>query len=218
MASTKTPTSTSNGTGRLPSTRERRPALAALAVLLIVGGALASAWLAMQSGHRADFVQVNADVAEGQEISANDLRTVELPEDFDGGIPASERDDLVGKFTTTRWTPGMVVVDEMFTDESDIAEDRIELALPVKAALAPELESGSKVAVYTGKDTAIDGFVASAPSTSEGDFGSSEDASALISIPSTCGTEVTTAEGEDAVSVALATGSKTVVRTECSGS
>lgn len=107
MASTKTSTSTNNGApGRLPSTRERRPALAALAVILILGGALASAWLALQAGHRDEFVQVKSEVGQGEAIKESDLTTVELPEDFEGGIPESDIDDLAGQYATTAWKIG----------------------------------------------------------------------------------------------------------------
>src|SRR5690625_7075253 len=54
---------------RLPATRESRPALIGLAAILIVGGALASAWLAVQSGNRAYFLQIDEEVAQGATIS-----------------------------------------------------------------------------------------------------------------------------------------------------
>ena len=48
-----------SSTPRLPRSRESRPMLIGLAILLIVGGALASAWLATQAGHRAYFVAID---------------------------------------------------------------------------------------------------------------------------------------------------------------
>ncbi|UPK72939.1 SAF domain-containing protein [Nocardioidaceae bacterium SCSIO 66511] len=203
MASTKTPTSTQNGTsGRLPSTRERRPALAALAVLLIVGGALASAWLAMQSGHRAEFVQVSGELGQGQEITADDLDTVELPEDFEGGVPEADQDDLVGKFTTTPWTPGMVVTDSMFTDKSEQA-DEYRVALQVDPPLAPELTAGTNVVVYTGGGDGVAGTVTDDVSASDDGLGSS-DVFAVISVDATCGNQVAKAKQADTAQVLVA--------------
>ncbi|UYM04944.1 SAF domain-containing protein [Solicola gregarius] len=204
MASTKTPTGTSNGTsGRLPSTRERRPALAALAVLLIVGGALASAWLAMQSGHRAEYVQVGRELGQGAEIKDGDLETVELPEDFDGGIPESDREDLVGKFTATPWTPGMVVVDSMVTDENELNSEYYQIALPVDPALVPELTAGTNVVIQSGGDTAIAGTVADDAAGGDDELGSG-DASAVISVPTSCGAQVTKAKQADTAEILVA--------------
>ena len=56
---------------RLPvPRRERKPAMAALAVLLIVGGALVSAYLVMASSQRVPVISVAQPVAAGQQIPA----------------------------------------------------------------------------------------------------------------------------------------------------
>lgn len=75
---TQAPT-TRSGTSRLPSTRESRPALIGLAIVLIIGGALASAWLALQAGNRSSFVEVDGNIAQGARITADDLTRVSLP-------------------------------------------------------------------------------------------------------------------------------------------
>ncbi|MDN5853391.1 MAG: SAF domain-containing protein, partial [Actinomycetia bacterium] len=196
MASTKSATTTSNGTGRLPSTRERRPALAALAVLLILGGAVASAWLAMQAGNRAEFVQVSSNVGQGEEISESDLTTVELPEGFEDGVPESDRDDLVGQYTTTPWTPGMVVTESMVTDKDKLDDKFLVFSVPVDAALAPKLSAGTNIVVFTGGNKSVGGTVASDATTGDSDIGSGE-ASVVVSIPTDCGTDIATALGED---------------------
>lgn len=220
MASTKTPTSTSNGTGgpggRLPSTRERRPALAALAVLLILGGALASAWLAVRSGHRAEYLQVNANVGQGAQISDSDLRTVELPEDFDGGIPADDRDEIVGDVAATPLSEGTVLMGSMVSSEEDFDASIVQLALPV-GDLASDLDAGTSVVVYTGGSAKpIAATVASEPDSSDASTGSTTDATATISLPVSCGQEVVQADTNDQARVGkvAATGSDDV-RTGC---
>ena len=50
---------------RLPRTRESRPIMLGLAILLIVGGALASAWLACRPGTVSYFISVNREVNQG---------------------------------------------------------------------------------------------------------------------------------------------------------
>lgn len=65
-SSTRTPSSSARGAGRsagggtnrLPSSRERRPALAALAVILILLGAAGSALIALNSGNREGYVAI----------------------------------------------------------------------------------------------------------------------------------------------------------------
>ena len=90
---------------RLPSTRESRPALIGLAVLLIVGGALASAWLAIQSGNRAYFVQVDQEIAQG----ARSPRTTSAGSASRRASRAASRrptsDTVVGKSATARLLP-----------------------------------------------------------------------------------------------------------------
>ncbi len=89
-------------TPRLPRARESRPMLIGLAVLLIVGGALASAWLATQAGHRAYFVSIDREVSQGAEITDGDLTRVSLPEGFEDGISSADKDSVVGKTAATR--------------------------------------------------------------------------------------------------------------------
>src|SRR5687768_16946461 len=69
-----------SGTGVLAATgsrlpvpkRDRRPALAALAVLLILAGALGSALIAYRSGDRVDVLVASDDILPGQKIDADD--------------------------------------------------------------------------------------------------------------------------------------------------
>lgn len=60
---------------RLPvPTRQRRPALAALAVVLILGGAALAATLVLTSGQKQEYLLVNRDVALGQTLTRDDFR------------------------------------------------------------------------------------------------------------------------------------------------
>jgi hypothetical protein len=80
---------------RLPhAPRERKPALAALAVLLILGGALVSTSLVLSSGDTVSAIAMARDVQPGQQISRADLREVKVAEN--GGLQF------------VRWTPGNV--------------------------------------------------------------------------------------------------------------
>jgi hypothetical protein len=157
MADTRTSASrraASNAGGtRLPSARERRPALAALAVLLIVGGAFASGFLALQAGNRADYLRVKSDVEipQGAEISDDDLESVSLPEDMDGAISVDDKDDVVGLRTVTHLVEGTILTEAMVTEESGVEPGMEEVPLTLEN-VAPNLSSGDSVAVHTASD------------------------------------------------------------------
>lgn len=133
---------------RLPSTRESRPALIGLALILIVGGALASAYLAIVSGHRAEFVQVRTEIAQGQQITKADLTTVSLPEGYDGGIPAGEEDSLVGQSTTVRLLAGTVLTPAMVSKNGGIPADEAQVAINVDPMTAQGMHPGDRLLVY----------------------------------------------------------------------
>jgi len=69
--------------GRRPPSapRERKPALAVLAVILIVGGALAAGILVIKTGHRVGAVEVTQAVAQGEQIPANAIAEVQIAAD-----------------------------------------------------------------------------------------------------------------------------------------
>src|SRR2546430_16487448 len=76
---------TAPGSRRPPQVvRERRPALAALALLLIVGGALGAAYLVLQNGHRVAAIEVTQQLGAGQQIPLGALREVDIA--VSGGI------------------------------------------------------------------------------------------------------------------------------------
>lgn len=205
MASTKTPATKTNGgsAGRLPSTRERRPALAALAVLLIVGGALASAWLAVTAGNRADFVVVSKEVGQGEKITDGDLDTVELPEDFDGGVPWADRDEVIGEYAATPWTQGMVLVDSMVTDDNPLTNELYEFPISLTSSEASHYIAGSNIVVFTGSnDGPIIGRVLADPDTSSDSSDISDELSLQVGVDTSCGAEIANADQNDSITTA----------------
>ena len=139
----------SNSGTRLPSTRERRPALAALAVLLIVGGAFASGFLALQAGNRADYLRVSSEVPQGAEITEEQLETVSLPEDMEGAISVDDRDAVVGLRAVTHLLPGTILTDDMVTEDAAIQEgmESVSFGLDV-SNVDPDLDEGAALSVY----------------------------------------------------------------------
>jgi hypothetical protein len=181
MADTRTPASrraaSSASASRLPSARERRPALAALAVLLIVGGAFASGFLALQAGNRADYLRVKAELAQGQQITEAHLESVSLPEDMDGGVvSADDLDEVVGDYASAHLLEGTILTENMVAEETGVPEGEVKLAIGVDTSdLDPDLREGAAVAVYAtsedGEDT--DEYPATVVSVNSPDDGGS---------------------------------------------
>jgi hypothetical protein len=64
---------------RLPvPTRQRRPMLALLALVLVLGGAALAATLVLNSGKKQEYLVLNNDVAQGQALSSKDFRIQSL--------------------------------------------------------------------------------------------------------------------------------------------
>jgi hypothetical protein len=125
-SSTRTPSQGARGAGRsaggganrLPNSRERRPALAALAVILILLGAAGSALIALNSGNRSDFVAIGADKLEpGHKLEPKDLSRGDLAGATGGLIPWSEAKKYIGRYTTTWLYKDQFVTPENFTKD-----------------------------------------------------------------------------------------------------
>lgn len=137
---------------RLPGpVRERRPALAALAVLLILGGALASGLIALRSGERADYLVLRADLAPGERISASDLGVARIAGTGASAIPADQRGRVIGQFARARLFSGTLLAPDMLSTRSLVPSNAavVGLVLSPERRPAGALARGDIVAVYT---------------------------------------------------------------------
>jgi len=191
--------------------------MAALAVLLIVGGALASGWLALRSGQRADYLMVVTDVSQGQQIADTDLDVVSLPDDLaDTYVLASRQDDVVGQEATTPLKPGMVLTDDFFAEDVGTEEGKVVQAFQVsEGEISSAMGDGSHVLVIlTSTDpdaiepTAVPGEVIRIkwPEEGEGGIGGgagSAVASVTVSFEASCSTQVGQASADEAFIIQL---------------
>jgi hypothetical protein len=122
---------------RLPSARERRPALAALAVLLIVGGAVLAGWFSLRQAQTQSYLVVREEVAKGGQVSTADLDTIELPSGKGPFVPKSDLAGVDGKYALTSLVPGTVLVPSMLGDAPDLAEDASRLGLDLQPGQYP---------------------------------------------------------------------------------
>jgi hypothetical protein len=96
--------------------RERKPALAALALLLIAVGVLASVYLQMQAGNRIGVIQLTQQVPQGQQIPAADITEIMVAQDSSISYVTWAQRDLLTKYTAqTTLVRGTILVGQMLT-------------------------------------------------------------------------------------------------------
>jgi hypothetical protein len=96
---------------RVPSApRERKPALAALAVLLILGGALGAGFLVLQSGKRVAAIEISQQLGVGQKIPLSAMREVQIASgtglDY---VQWNEAGQVAQYYTATAILPGTLL-------------------------------------------------------------------------------------------------------------
>lgn len=147
MSSTAAATK-SRPASRLPATRERRPLLAALAVLLILLGASGAGYAALAFGAQDAYVAVNRDIPRGQQITRNDLGTVQMSGDTDGLIDAKLIDDIPGRYAAVDFIKGQLLVRQAMTTTRPIPAGAV--VLPIQPVLVPvNLRAGDKIAIFS---------------------------------------------------------------------
>ena len=136
---------------RLPTPpRERKPALAALAVLLILVGALGATMLVLRAGDRIEVVKVTQEIPAGGAVTDSNVTSVMVAKD--SGIHYVEWSQLASlkKLKAVNTIPaGAVAVGEMFGDQSGVGEGKALVGLSLKAGQYPSgIEAGDVVAAY----------------------------------------------------------------------
>jgi hypothetical protein len=101
-----------------PLRRRRRPALLALAVAMVVLGALGAAYLAMSLGQTSPVIAIAREVPWGQQITAADLVQARVAGDPAlAPIPYGERDEVIGMVAVTTLTPGSLLTRDALTGQ-----------------------------------------------------------------------------------------------------
>ncbi|MCD0453075.1 hypothetical protein LO762_28405 [Actinocorallia sp. API 0066] len=137
---------------RLPvPPRERKPALAALAVLLILGGALVSAYLVVQSGQRVSAIAVATPIAAGERIPESALKAVTVSDTGVAFIRWSERTKVTRGFAAVPLVPNTLLNNDMITEVEDGAKGRLIVGLSLKPGQFPAggVELGQRLALYS---------------------------------------------------------------------
>jgi hypothetical protein len=137
--------------GRLPvAPRDRRPALAALALLLVLLGALGSALLVFRSGDRESVLAARHDIAFGQTVQRSDFKTVRAAADGAALVPARLIDTYVGTRATSSIPEGALLSPKMFNTDTLVPDNGEGVGIVVDATRRPSQvpRTGQVVRVY----------------------------------------------------------------------
>jgi hypothetical protein len=130
---------TAPGGRRLPTApRERKPALAALAVLLVALGAVAAGLLVINAGHRVGAVEIVQQVGQGQQIPASAIREIEISSDTGLNYVAWQYAGRVaGVYAATDIPAGTLLTQAMTSSSNNLAAGKVEVGLSLKAGQVP---------------------------------------------------------------------------------
>ena len=118
--------------------RERKPALAALAVLLVALGAVAAGYLVINAGHRVGAVEITQQVGQGQRIPASAIREVEIASNSGINYVAWQYANRVaGVYASVQIPAGTLLTSAMTTATNNLAAGKVQVGLSLKPGQAP---------------------------------------------------------------------------------
>ena len=145
------PEATAPSSRRLPSgRRERKPALAAFALLLIVGGALAAGLLVVQSGKRVAAIEISQQVGAGQRIPLSAMQQVQVSAGSGLNYVSWDQAGEVARFfAATTIPPGTLLTSAMVAQASGVTAGKEIVGLALKDGQLPDqLKVGDHVGIY----------------------------------------------------------------------
>lgn len=143
--------------------RERKPALAALAVLLILGGALATTLLVLRSGDRVSAIRITQQVGAGQPFTDRVIEEVQIADTGVDYVAWSQRQHVLQTFAAVTILPGTLLTSDMgVTASQELGPGKARVGLALKPGQYPAgLEPGDRVQVIhaAGRTTQQDSQV-----------------------------------------------------------
>ncbi len=145
------PTGGRQGGDRLPARpRERKPALAALAVLLILGGALASMSLVLRSGQTVAAIGIARSVARGERISLSAMHQVQVARTGVDYVPWEQRNQVTRYYAAVPLVPRSLLAHAQVSISQGAKSGQVVVGLALKPGQLPagQLRAGDTVRVY----------------------------------------------------------------------
>jgi hypothetical protein len=192
--------------------RRRRPALTALAVLLIVGGAALAGLLAVRMDSREPVLVVNTKVSVGEKISADMLSSTNVSGDSLTTIAADDADQIVDKvYARQTIYPGQLLQKDLLRTSPPLEVDQAQVGVPLTSGkFPPGLRSGDVVRLVRIGDAQnpsqalATGLVLEVNKSKAGGFGGDATSSvATVVVPQGVVDQVVGATGTDELGIAL---------------
>lgn len=134
------------GSDRPSPPRRRRPTLAVLAVLLVVGGAALAGVLALRLDSRQPVLVMAQNVPAGTEITTDLLATTDVASDGLKVVPGDQAGQVLGTFTTIPLAQGQLLETSSLTSATPFGTDKAQVGVPLEGGSAPDgLRSGDLV-------------------------------------------------------------------------
>ncbi|MEV0159292.1 hypothetical protein B0I32_103265 [Nonomuraea fuscirosea] len=129
--------------------RERKPALAALAVLLILGGALATTLLVLRSGDRVSAIRVTQQIGAGQKFTPQAIEEVKIADTGVAFVSWTQRDKVLDSFAAVTLLPGTLLTNQMgVRASSELGQGKATVGLALKPGQMPAgVQAGDRVQV-----------------------------------------------------------------------
>jgi hypothetical protein len=140
---------------RLPSApRERKPALAALAVVLVVGGALVAALLVIDAGHKTGAIEISQPVGQGQKIPLSSMREVQVTSGTGiGYVPWNQASQVARTYAATTLPAGTLLTPQMTTAVNTATRGMTVVGLALKDGQLPDgLGVGDHISIFETSD------------------------------------------------------------------
>ncbi len=141
---------------RLPGApRERKPALAALAVVLVVGGALVAALLVIDAGHKTGAIEIAQPVGQGQKIPLSSMQEIQVTSgtgiDY---VPWNQASQVARTYAATMLPAGTLLTPQMTTAAGNVTKGMTVVGLALKDGQLPDgLQVGNHVDIFATSDS-----------------------------------------------------------------
>ncbi|GGV76853.1 hypothetical protein [Streptomyces massasporeus] len=164
---------------RLPTPpRERKPALAALAVLLILVGALGVTMLVLQVGDRVEVVKVTKEIQAGESVGTNVTSVMVAADDSINYVKWDQLATLKTLKAKSTIYSDTVVMGQMFAKKASLPAGKASVGLALKEGTYPaDLKAGDLVSAYRVSST---GSGSNSSDSNSGSGGTSSSGGALV--------------------------------------
>ncbi|MEW2807553.1 hypothetical protein AB0929_10610 [Streptomyces massasporeus] len=164
---------------RLPTPpRERKPALAALAVLLILVGALGVTMLVLQVGNRVEVVKVTKEIQAGESVGDNVTAVMVAADDSINYVKWDQLTMLKTLKAKSTIYSDTVVMGQMFAKKASLPAGKASVGLALKEGTYPaDIKAGDLVSAYRVSST---GAGSNDSDSNSGSSGTSSSGGALV--------------------------------------